>query len=78
MRTSARNAAYPRVSEIDAFRRASAKAPASRHIREARCLEPGLIAMRKVEGSNPFSRFFANCLAMVPDSVVCRFQAAVR
>jgi hypothetical protein len=55
-----RIAAYPHVSEIGAFRRASAKPLQSRHIRGARRLEPGLIAMQKVVGSNPISRFASN------------------
>jgi len=33
--------------------------PASRHIQRARTTETGVVAMQKVEGSNPFSRFNA-------------------
>jgi hypothetical protein len=32
------------------------------HIRSARLLETGIVAVQKVEGSNPFSRFFENSL----------------
>jgi hypothetical protein len=38
------------------------EAPASGHIYCPLVSEMGLIAMQKVEGSNPFSRFFANPL----------------
>jgi hypothetical protein len=41
---------------IGAFQRASAKSLQAA-TRGAWLLEPGLIAMQKVEGSNPFSRF---------------------
>jgi hypothetical protein len=57
-RASARNGAYPRVRiRCRRLPARQCEGPASRHIRGVRLLEPGLIAMQKVEGSNPFSRF---------------------
>jgi hypothetical protein len=58
-------AAYWRISaRIPDFGRPQCRheAPANEHIRCRSGLEVDLIAMQKVEGSNPFSRFFANPL----------------
>jgi hypothetical protein len=43
--------------------------PANKHIGRRSAVEVGLIAMQKVEGSNPFSRFLRN-LALGRDFVV--------
>jgi hypothetical protein len=59
-RTSARIAAYRRISARIADRGCSPRrceTPASCHFRDAQISETGLIAMQKVVGSNPISRF---------------------
>jgi hypothetical protein len=65
MRTSARMAAYrcisARIPDRGCLQRRY-EIPANRHIRCRSGLEVGLIAMQKVEGSNPFSRFASNPL----------------
>jgi len=62
LRRSSQNPAYPRTSPRIANRGRSYRlreTPASGHVRGTLVSEMGLIAMQKVEGSNPFSRFFA-------------------
>jgi hypothetical protein len=60
LRRSSQIAAYRRISGRISERThlpAHYEIPASCYIRGARLLEIGVIAMQKVEGSNPFSRF---------------------
>jgi hypothetical protein len=60
LRRSSQIAAYRRISPRISFRgrwRQPREAPASRHLCHQPVSEMGLIAMQKVEGSNPFSRF---------------------
>jgi hypothetical protein len=67
VRTSARMAAYRRISAriFDHGRlQRHREIPANEPIRCQLASETGLIAMQKVEGSNPFSRFFVNPLQM--------------
>jgi hypothetical protein len=58
-------AAYRRISaripDLGRLQRRH-EAPANEHIRLLIGVEVGLIAMQKVEGSNPFSRFASNPL----------------
>jgi hypothetical protein len=53
--------AYPRVFLIGAFGGTITKSLQGCYIRGQRFSETGVIAMQKVVGSNPISRFFANC-----------------
>jgi hypothetical protein len=60
LRRSSQNHAYPRASPRIANRGRAYRlreAPASGHARGTLVPEMGLVAMQKVEGSNPFSRF---------------------
>jgi hypothetical protein len=59
---SLRIGAYPRISLIDASCGTYYETPASCDIRGGRLSEIGVIAMQKVEGSSPFSRFASNPL----------------
>ena len=65
VRTSARNRAYRRISlHIASPGRPPQwrEIPVKRYIRDARHSEIGVVAMQKVEGSNPFSRLIGSPL----------------
>jgi hypothetical protein len=54
--------AYPHVFPKGSHLRSHCETPATEAIRYWPKSKTGLIAMQKVEGSNPFSRFFGNAL----------------